>query len=79
VWDARVGVDVLDDGRFPVQHRPAADAVLDGKLLALPQRRDRVLFDVVAGAPVTQDHERRPVGAGQLPRTRAHDPLDVGD
>ena len=57
------------------QHRPAGDAVLHRKAAALPQRRDRVLVDVVALAALAQD-ERRAVGAGQAPRGAVHEPLD---
>ena len=75
--DARVVVDVLDDGRLAVAHRPARDAVLQRKAAALPQRLDRVLVDVAALAAVAQD-ERRPVGVRQPPRGAVHEPLDVG-
>jgi hypothetical protein len=39
---------VGNDHRLPMDHRPSADASRSGKLLALPQRPNRIVLDVMA-------------------------------
>src|SRR5207342_3499839 len=61
-----------------VLHGPAGDALVRREIAALPQRTDRILFEV-AGAVAVAHHHGRTVGAHVVPRRRsqhAHDILD---
>jgi hypothetical protein len=75
VRDPRIGVDILEEHRLAVEHRPAADAALEREPLALPQRLDRVFLGVVTTLTVAK-HEGRAVRAGQRARRLAHDAHD---
>lgn len=75
VRNARVEVNVLDDRRLTIQHRPAADARLKGKSLALPQRPDRVLLRVKTLIAITKD-ETRAICMYQGTRCMTHDVHD---
>ncbi len=74
--DARIGVDVFDHRRALVEHGPTADACLERKAHALPQRLDGVLVGIEALVAVAQ-HEGRAVRPGQASCGAAHDELDV--
>src|SRR5262249_4747261 len=58
VRNPRVDVNVLDDGRAAIQHRPTADARLHWKALAFPQWSDRVLLSIKAAVTVAKDEGR---------------------
>jgi len=62
--------NIFDDHRLAMQHRPTADAALQREAAPLPQGSHGVLIHVKTVALVAQD-ERGPIGADQLPSSRA--------
>ena len=74
--NALVGVNVGDDDRFVVEHAPPRDATRHLEPQSLPERRDRILGNVVTQVAVTH-HEGDAVGARDVARRAAHDLDDL--
>jgi hypothetical protein len=76
--NARVCVDVRNDSGFFLRHAPSGNARAHGEPASLPERRNCILFRVVAKVAISKD-EGDTVGVQQGPRRLCGDLHDFGN